>query len=67
DGTANKVVQFVKSVEVGERPESHGEIGRQILEVMIGVFESSRRRALIEFPIEVDDNPLRSMMEQKQV
>ena len=67
DGTANKVFQFVKSVDAGERPASYGEIGRQILEVMIGVFESSRCRALIEFPIDVEDFPLRSMIEQKQV
>ena len=67
DGAANKIVQFVQSIDAGRRPDCHGEIGRQILEVIIGIFESSRRRALIEFPIEVTDFPLRSMMEQNEV
>ena len=67
DGTANKVVQFVKSVDSGEEPACSGKIARDILEVMIGVFESSRRRALIEMPVKVQDLPLKTMMEQSEV
>ena len=67
DSTALKIVEFVKAVDKGREPACSGGIGRQILEVMIGIFESARRRALVEFPVQVRDFPLKTLMEQEQV
>ncbi len=65
--TTMKVIDFVNAVSEGREPVSSGRIARQILEVMIGVFESARRRALIEFPVLVKDFPLKTMMDEGMV
>jgi len=62
--TARKIIEFVKAVDEGRQPDCSGSLGRQLLEILIGIFESSRRRALIELPVQVRDFPLRVMMEQ---
>ena len=67
DSTSLKIIEFVKAVDTGREPACSGRIGRQLLEILIGIFESSRRRALIELPVRVSDFPLRTMMEQGQV
>jgi hypothetical protein len=36
--------------------------GRDVLEVVIGIYESARRRAVQRFPIEVHGNPLQEMI-----
>jgi UDP-N-acetylglucosamine 3-dehydrogenase len=59
--TLKKVVEFVNAVRDGREPACSGAIARQILEVLIGVFESSRRRALIEMPVEARDFPLEEL------
>jgi predicted dehydrogenase len=64
DATYLKVIEFVKAVDEGREPACSGLLGRQILEVLIGIFESSRRRALIEFPVQARDFPLRTMIEE---
>ena len=62
--TTMKIIDFVNAVSEGREPVNSGRIGRQILEVMIGIFESARRRALIEFPVLVKDFPLKATMEE---
>lgn len=64
DATYLKTIEFVKAVDEGREPACSGLIGRQILEVLIGIFESSRRRALIELPVQARDFPLKTMMEE---
>ena len=63
--TTMKIIDFVNAVSEGREPVSSGRIGRQILEVMIGIFESALRRALVEFPVHVKNFPLRAIMEEK--
>ena len=67
NATIMKVVEFVKAVDAGREPVCSGRIGRQLLEILIGVFESVRRRALIELPVQVKDFPLKAMMEEGMV
>lgn len=64
DATYLKIIEFVKAVDEGREPACSGLIGRQILEVLIGIFESSRRRALIELPVQARDFPLKTMIEE---
>ena len=64
DATSLKIIEFVKAVQAGREPACSGRIGRQLLEILIGIYESARRRALIELPVEVSGFPLRTMMEQ---
>lgn len=63
NATTLKIIEFVKAVDEGREPACGGRIGRHILEILIGVFESSRRRALIELPVQVRDFPLKAIME----
>ncbi len=45
-----------------------GESGRATLEIIVAMFESSRRRAIVRLPLEgVDDNPLASMIAAGQL
>jgi UDP-N-acetyl-2-amino-2-deoxyglucuronate dehydrogenase len=37
--------------------------GKTIMEVMIGIYESSRRRGVVTFPVTVQDNPFLSMVD----
>lgn len=67
DATSLKIIEFVKAVEAGQEPACSGAIGRQLLEVLIGIYESSRRRALVELPVQASDFPLRTMMEEGMV
>ena len=67
NATTRKIVEFVRAVDEGREPDCSGRLGRQILEILIGIFESSRRRALIELPVQVRDFPLKAMMEQGMV
>ena len=55
----------VRRSNLAERSEHilSGRQARKALEVLIAVFESSRRRALIELPLEVSDYPLETMIE----
>ena len=36
-------------------------------EIIFGAYESSRRRGRVDFPLDIDDNPLASMVEQGQL
>jgi predicted dehydrogenase len=64
NATYLKIIEFVTAVDEGREPACSGRIGRQILEVLIGIFESSRRRALIELPVQAQDFPLKAMIEE---
>lgn len=50
-------------LETGEPPELRAERALNATEVIFGVRESARRRGRVEFPLDIEDNPLDSMVE----
>jgi len=66
NATTKKVVEFVNAVRTGREAACSGTIGRQLLEVIIGAFESSRSRALVEMPVNVKDFPLEDLFGEPQ-
>ncbi len=69
NGFVREIEELVRWIE-GET-DNHplkGESGRATLELIIAIFESSRRRARVQLPLEgVNDNPLASMIAAGQL
>jgi len=64
---AESVKDLVRAVGKGTRPELDGRRGRATLEIILAIMESSRRRARVDLPLKVKDNPLQSMIEAGMV
>ena len=58
-----EVKDLIETIETGAPHPLDGENGRRVTEVMIGIYESARRRSAIRFPVEVRDNPFLAMCE----
>ena len=52
---------LVRSVETGAEHPLSGENGYAALEVVMGIYESSRRRGAVEFPVDATDNAFLEM------
>ncbi|MBC8229359.1 Gfo/Idh/MocA family oxidoreductase [bacterium] len=57
-----EILALVECIEQDKEHILSGRQARKALEILIAVFESSRRRALIELPLEVSDYPLETMI-----
>ena len=57
-----EVQDLIESIEQGTSHPLRGETGRDVLEVVIGIYEAARRRAVCKFPIQVHGNPLQEMI-----
>jgi predicted dehydrogenase len=53
---------LIASIEQGTPHPLRGETGRDVLEVVIAIYASARRRAVRKFPIDVRGNPLQEMI-----
>ena len=58
-----EVKDLIETIESGAPHPLDGENGRKVTEVMIGIYESARRRSVIRFPVDVRDNPFLAMCE----
>ncbi|MBT5533353.1 hypothetical protein HOK31_09860 [Candidatus Poribacteria bacterium] len=58
-----EVRDLLQSIETGAPHPLSGENGYTALEVIMGIYESSRRRGAVEFPVEVTDNAFLAMCE----
>ena len=63
DALASAIRHVVASYDRGEEPELSAARALRSTEVIFGVWESARRRGRVEFPLEIDDNPLEAMVE----
>lgn len=61
---ACEVEDVIRSIETGVPHPLSGENGYAVTEVIMGIYESSRRRGVVHFPVEVEDNPFLSMIEE---
>ncbi len=58
-----EIKDLMETIETGAPHPLDGENGRKITEVMIGIYESARRRSIVKFPVEARDNPFLAMCE----
>ena len=58
-----EIKDLIETIETGAPHPLDGENGRKVTEVMVGIYESARRRSVIKFPVNVRDNPFLAMCE----
>ena len=58
-----EIKDLIRTIETGAPHPLDGENGRKVTEVMMGIYESARRRAVVRFPVEARDNPFLAMCE----
>jgi len=63
DDTVLSVLNLIDCLKTGEEPELSGRKALQATELIFATYESSRKRARIVLPLEIEDSPLLSMME----
>jgi len=64
DPFSAEMLELVKAIEEGRDHLSSGTRGRAALEIIMAIFQSSHRRALIELPLKVEVNPLEEMINE---
>jgi predicted dehydrogenase len=61
---ALELEDLIRSIEDGTPHPLSGENGYAVQEVIMGIYESSRRRGVVHFPVDVQDNPFLSMIDE---
>ena len=61
------VLDLIDCVQTGREPELSGQKALQATELIFSTYESSRRRAKITLPLDVDDSALLTMLEQGEI
>jgi len=62
DNVRMELIELIKAMEEGREHLSSGIRGRATLEIIMALFESSRRRAIIKLPLGIKENPLEEMI-----
>jgi predicted dehydrogenase len=63
DATVLSVLNLLECLETGEEPELSSRRALRATELIFATYDSSRRRARIELPLEIDDSPLLTGLE----
>ncbi|WP_306061586.1 Gfo/Idh/MocA family protein [Natronococcus wangiae] len=61
------VDDIVRGLETDEEPQLSGRRALATTEIILGCYESVRRRERVELPLSIDDNPLVSMVESGEL
>jgi predicted dehydrogenase len=64
---AREIEELVRWIETGRDHLLKGESGRADLEVLIAIFESSRRRSKMDLPLDIMDHPLEEMVKAGEI
>jgi len=64
---ARAIAQLVQCLKDGTTPELCAANALQSTEIIFAAWESARRRALIRLPLDIEDNPLLSMVESGEL
>ncbi|MCT9098040.1 Gfo/Idh/MocA family protein [Haloarchaeobius sp. HME9146] len=57
------IEHIVEAYDDGRQPALSGEHALRATEIIFGAWESARQRGRVEFPLDIDDNPLEAMVE----
>ena len=58
------IEDLVDALNTGREPELDGRKALQATEVIFSAYESSRRRARIDLPLDITDSPFLAMLER---
>ena len=61
------IIDLVEALKVGREPELSARKALQTTEVIFSAYESSRRRARIDLPLDIEDSPFLDMLERRLV
>jgi len=64
DPREEEMLELIKAIEEKREHISSGQIGRNCLEIIMAIFESSRSRCLVNLPLKIQENPLEIMMKE---
>jgi UDP-N-acetylglucosamine 3-dehydrogenase len=67
NATTTSVLDLVDAIKSGREPELSGRRAMAATELIFSTYESSRRRARIDLPLDVDDSALLTMLEDGSV
>lgn len=67
DSTTRSILDLLDALKTGREPELSGRKAMQATELIFAAYESSRRRAKITLPLDVEDSALLTMLEQGEV
>ena len=56
------IAHLVECLETGEEPTLSAKKALNTTEIIFGIWESSRRRARVDLPLDIEDNPLEAMV-----
>lgn len=59
----NGVLDLIDALKTGREPELSGRRALRATELIFGTYESSRRRARIDLPLDIEDSPLHAMID----
>ncbi|GAA0249734.1 Gfo/Idh/MocA family protein [Haladaptatus pallidirubidus] len=63
NAVAKGIEHIVKCIDNGTDPELSADNALRAMELIFGAYESVRARRRVEFPLDIDDNPLQEMVE----
>lgn len=63
DAVKRGVLDLVDALKTGREPELSGRRALQTTELIFATYESSRRRARVDLPLDIEDSPLIAMLE----
>lgn len=61
------VAHLIEALEAGSEPVIAGANAKRGAEIAFGIYESVRRRARIDLPLDIEDDPLAAMVEADQL
>jgi len=64
DPREEEMLELIKAIEEKREHISSGQVGRNCLEIIMAIFESSRSRCLVNLPLKIQENPLEIMMKE---
>jgi hypothetical protein len=67
NGTIEATRDIVSALRENYEPELSGRKALMATEVIFATYESSRRRALVHLPLDIDDSPFLSMIESGEI
>jgi hypothetical protein len=67
NGTIEATKDIVSALRENYEPELSGRKALMATELIFATYESSRRRALVPLPLDIDDSPFLSMIESGDI
>jgi UDP-N-acetylglucosamine 3-dehydrogenase len=64
DSVTRGVLDLIDALKTGREPELSGRRALRATEVIFATYESSRRRARVDLPLDVTNSPLRAMLDE---